>query len=236
MKKIAIISELALNNFNYGNRLQAYALNYYLNNNYKNYNTESLVFTNSYKQKRTKITFQTLLNFLKRFKKENKKNQIYDFSKRIEQANNFTNSKTKLCCKVLDFKLLKDTDYDVFIVGSDVVWSQFPRGVNRIKFLDFKTKKTFKKISYSASFGRDYIPKENKKYLSKVLKKFDSISVREKSSINLLSDIGINNVFHTCDPTLLLSKKHWSSLSKKVDIKDKYIFVYLLGKDKKQRE
>ena len=35
---------------------------------------------------------------------------------------------------------------------------------------------------------------------------------------------------------MLLDKKYWSSISKKVDIKDKYIFVYLLGKDKKQRE
>ena len=236
MKKIAIISELALDNFNYGNRLQTYAFNYYLNSNYKKYKTESLFFTNSCKQKRTKITFQTFLNFLKRFKNESSKSQMYNFSKRLEQANNFTSSKTKLCSKALDYKLLKDTNYDVFIVGSDVVWCQFPRGVNKIKFLDFKTKKDFKKISYSASFSRDYIPKENKKYLTKVLKEFDFISVREKSSIKLLKTIGINNVYHTCDPTLLLDKKYWSSISKKVDIKDKYIFVYLLGKDKKQRE
>ena len=51
MKRIAIISELALGNFNYGNRLQSYALNYYLNNKYESINTESLIFLNRNKKK-----------------------------------------------------------------------------------------------------------------------------------------------------------------------------------------
>ena len=69
MKRIAIISELALGNFNYGNRLQSYALNYYLNNKYESINAESLIFLNRNKKKRTKITYQTVINFLKRFQK-----------------------------------------------------------------------------------------------------------------------------------------------------------------------
>ncbi len=236
MKKIAIISELAMNNFNYGNRLQSFALNHYLNNHYKNYITESLVFSNGCKQKRTKITYQTFLNFFKKFKISSANNfSPYDFSKRIENSNEFTHKNTKLCPELLNYNLIQNTDYDVFIVGSDVVWAQFNRGVNKIKFLDFKNKKNFKRISYAASFGRDYIPKENKKYIIKALKKFNNISVREKSSVKMLNDLKIENVYHVCDPTLLISKDEWTNISKKINIKDKFIFVYMLGKDENQR-
>ena len=52
----------------------------------------------------------------------------------------------------------------------------------------------------------------------------------------MLKNIGINNVKHVCDPTLLLSKKEWENIEQKINIKEKYIFVYLLGKNKEQRE
>lgn len=236
MKKIGIISELRSNSFNYGSRLQSYALNYYLNKNYKNYETESLIFSNNSKRKRTQITYLSLFSLLKKFNKPKKEKQLYDFSKRLEKANEFTKKYTKLCPKPLNYNLLKNTNYDVFIVGSDVVWIQSNRAVNRIKFLDFKNQKRFRKISYAASFGIDYIPKENRKYLSKVLKKFDYISLREKSSIKMLNNLKIENVNHVCDPTLLLTKNEWVSVSEKVDVKDKFIFAYMLGKDKKQRD
>lgn len=235
MKKIAIISELNLDNVNYGNRLQAYALNKYLNDNYKNFVTETLLANKITKKKRTKITLDLIVklkNYL--FKKNVKTNNMYDFSKRLKLFNKFTENNI-IINKNVDKNNLCKTDYDLFIVGSDVVWAQAKGVVNKTKFLDFKTTKDFKRIAYATSFGKNYIPNENKKYINKVLKKFDSISVREKSSLNLLKDIGINNVNHTCDPTLLLPKKFWSSICKEVDIKDKYIFVYLLGKEQKQR-
>lgn len=233
MQKIAIISEPGINNFNYGNILQSYALNYYLNNNYQTIRAESLIFIDQNEKKRIRITFRTFLNFFKRFQKE--KETFYDFGKRLKKSNDFINKNAKV--RLIKNKELKESNYDIFIVGSDVVWTKFPNEVNKYKFLDFKTCKDFKKISYSVSLSRDYISKEeNRKYLSKVLKEFNYISVREKSSLELLKTLGINNAYHTCDPTLLLSKKHWESLSKKVNINDKFIFVYLLGKDKKQRE
>ena len=42
-KKIAVISELALHNVNYGNRLQAYALNDFLTKNYHFFRVDSLI-------------------------------------------------------------------------------------------------------------------------------------------------------------------------------------------------
>ena len=227
MKKIAIISELNLDNVNYGNRLQAYALNKYVNDNYENFVTETLLANKITKKKRTKITFDLIIKLKNRlFRKKDKINYIYDFSQRLKLFNEFTD-KNIILNKKINKKNLFKADYDIFIVGSDVVWAQANGVINKTKFLDFKTAKKFKRIAYAASFGKNYIPKENVKYIHMML---------TKSSINLLNNIGINNVSHTCDPTLLLPQKFWNNICKDISIKDKYIFVYLLGKDKKQRE
>ena len=132
---------------------------------------------------------------------------------------------------------LEQNRYDIMVVGSDVVWAQNEFNINRLKFLDFKLRKPFKKLSYAASFGENWIPKRNKKYIKKCLDDFDVISVREKSSLDLLKSIGVENAVHVCDPTLLLSADEWSSVAEPVqEINEKYIFVYLLGKDVSQRE
>lgn len=237
MKKIGIISELNLENTNYGNRLQAYALNKYLNENFKEFVTESLYFKIYDKKKYTnKYLKQALKSFFNCIRKVIKHKDMVG-NVRLLRCNNFTKKYTKVVEKPLDWKSIKKLQYDIMIVGSDVVWAQRNGGVNQIRFLNFKIKNDFKKISYAASFGKDYIPKENEKLVKKYLMDFDAISVREKSSIALLNKLKINNVQHVCDPTLLLTKTEWKKIEEKVnDINGKFIFVYLLGKSKKQRD
>ena len=239
MNKIGIISELNLKNTNYGNRLQAYALNSILNKNY-NCNAESIILTGPYDT--NKITKKYLFSDIKKIKnipqKLNKliyKNK-YDFSKRIKACNLFTKNTTKLSEEEMDFEKLQQTNYDYFIVGSDVVWAQVKGAVHRIRFLDFKAQKDFKRIAYAPSFGKDWIQKENIQTLKECLEKFDYLSVREKSSVTMLEKIGIKNVEYVCDPTLLINRLEWKKIEKKIDINEKYIFVYLLGKNKKQRK
>lgn len=246
MKKIGIISELNMDNVNYGNKLQAFALNNYLNNTFK-CEAESIIIDNKldakkstlkglhkYANKAKKIPKkikEVFINIIKRFNKKK-----YNFSKRLEACNTFIKNNIRLCKNLINLENITKTDYDVFITGSDVVWAQVNGGVNRIKFLNFKTKKKFKKIAYAPSFGNDWIPKENIDTIKDFLSSFNGISVREKSSTEMLKNIGINNVKHVCDPTLLLSKKEWENIEQKINIKEKYIFVYLLGKNKEQRE
>ena len=46
----------------------------------------------------------------------------------------------------------------------------------------------------------------------------------------------MENAVHVCDPTLLLTKEEWSAVAEPVKgIQEKYIFVYLLGKDIEHR-
>lgn len=237
--KIGIISELNMHNANYGNRLQAFALNYFINNNYNNNITESLIFNFYDKKKITKITprvyFQKIIN---KFISSKEKSSCFsnNIGKRIELANKFTKKTTKLCKHPLDWDELLKSDYDCFIVGSDVVWAQAPGEINRVRFLDFKTNEKIKRISYAASFGKNWIPQENKKIMKKFLDRFTCVSVRESNSVDMLSKIGINNAIHVCDPTLLLSASEWKTVEENYNVKGKYVFVYLLGKDKKKRD
>ena len=246
MKKIGIIYELNMDNVNYGNKLQAFALNNYLNNTFK-CEAESIIIDNKldakkstlkglhrYANKAKKIPKkikEVFINIIKRFNKKK-----YNFNKRLEACNTFIKNNIRLCKNLINIENITKTDYDIFITGSDVVWAQVNGGVNRIKFLNFKTKKKLKKIAYAPSFGNDWIPKENIETIKDFLSSFNAISVREKSSTEMLKNIGINNVKHVCDPTLLLSKKEWENIEQKINIKEKYIFVYLLGKNKEQRE
>ena len=238
--KVGIISELNTHNANYGNRLQAYALNNYLNTKYnnQNYTFESLYFNFYDKKKITKIYPNIIINkFIDKFKNRflNSKKYSEEINERIKKANDFTFTNIKLSHKEFEWNDLVKSDYDAFIVGSDIVWLQAKGKINRIRFLDFTASKKFKKYSYAASFGNNIIPNENKKELKKMLSTFKYISVREKNSIELLKSIGINNVLHVLDPTLLLSNTDWSKIEKKIQIKEKYIFTYLLGNDESQK-
>ena len=243
--KIAIISELALHNVNYGNRLQAFALNSYLSNNFRCAHVDSLILNNFRWREQNKYTsinkvlFRKIINkIIKKLRKNVCDDEIENIkllTERFEKFDDFLKKHPEFLVRSVNYDELINSDYDIFVVGSDVVWAQMPNKVNKIKFLDFKTQKEFKRISYAASFSREYFPEENRGYVRKCLKKFDAISVRERFSVSLLKKIGIKAKL-VCDPTLLLSRKEWAKIAVPPNIKEKYMFVYLLGKNKECRE
>lgn len=90
--------------------------------------------------------------------------------------------------------------FDVFIVGSDIVWGTNITGNDWTYFLDFADdSKT--KIAFSSSVGTKWNSNVEKQILSN-LNKFKSISVREELAQSWLREIGINADV-TCDPTML---------------------------------
>ena len=236
--KISIISELNLRNVNYGNRLQAYALNFYFSKKLHIPQVDSLVLENfkrSEQFKYTKIGYivaKKIFNKTAGLLREDGKNKSSDkseiISDRMKKFDDFQTNHPEFSVREISYVELINSDYDTFVVGSDVVWGQLPGKVNKIKFLDFKNQKDFKKVSYAPSFSCDFFPAENRKFVKQCLEDFDAISVRDRFSQRLLDEIGIK-AQRVCDPTLLLSKSEWSKLAKKPGIKEKYIFVYLLG-------
>ena len=126
---------------------------------------------------------------------------------------------------------------DCYIVGSDQVWNFWGVKLSKCKnlvhayFLDFGKAET-KRIAYAASWGKKELSEDFVTEISPLLARFNYISVREKSGIEICKQCGIGNVTVRCDPTLLLSAEQYRLLyqieATENHIK-KYVFVYRLS-------
>lgn len=127
---------------------------------------------------------------------------------------------------------------DIYIVGSDQVWSCIMSPLNNYKnitktyFLDFG-KNNVKRISYAASWGTTKIRKEYIDFITPLLEKFDSVSVREETGIELCRECGCYSAVLVPDPTFLISKNEYLEDLCITDSteKEKYVFLYLLNNE-----
>lgn len=130
---------------------------------------------------------------------------------------------------------------DAYIVGSDQVWNCLLHcSASRVKtqihafFLDFGGPDA-KRISYAASWGMESIPRDHTQEIEPLLAKFDYVSVREKSGIELCRQCGRDDAEWVCDPTLLLPAESYRNLYREEDRrgsirkpKSKYLLLYML--------
>jgi hypothetical protein len=125
---------------------------------------------------------------------------------------------------------------DVYITGSDQVWNfslPFERAKKRLKayFLDFGSPE-IRRVAYAASFGKETVNDDFVREISPLLKRFDYISVREKSGLAICRQCGIENAKWTPDPTLLLNIDDYRLLYKNEQLVKPgkpYCLLYLLG-------
>lgn len=124
--------------------------------------------------------------------------------------------------EISSFNEIKEGEYDAIVVGSDQVWRPcyFTGNYNtpmQTAFLDFTQNWNIKRISYAASFGSDFweFKNDETKYCSKLINKFNAVSVREKSAKELLEKhLNFTNVDVVPDPTFLLEKENYIKLFK----------------------
>lgn len=117
---------------------------------------------------------------------------------------------------------------DAYITGSDQVWnSQHIDGFDPAYYLDFAEKDAIK-ISYAASIGRNYILPRYREQMIKSLAEYNAISVREESAMPVIQELTKTSVEVVLDPTLLLKKEDYEEIKVKQNIKEKYIFVYMM--------
>lgn len=235
MKKIGIVTFHCADNF--GAVLQSYSLQHTINK--MGYYSEIIDFrpnriTSNYSlfvNMGESIEKYGVLRTIKRVilstmdYKENKK--------RIQNFNNFRKKYLIISNNIyITSEELKSEQptYDYYITGSDQVWNpRFFSEIGESYFLDFAVKESIK-ISYAASIatkiGDEYLDvfREN-------LKRFDYISVREKSAKNAIQKLTEKNVHVTIDPTLLTTSEEWSKISTHNIPIDKYILVYDLVKN-----
>ena len=141
-----------------------------------------------------------------------------------------TFEKTKVCYTHLlhddnpeDFSRL-NTEYDAFVVGSDVVWNTTLNRKANYFYLGFTDKYKF---SYAASFGKGELNEADERLARQFLPALDAISVREKSSAENAARFTDKPIEIVQDPVLLLEKKDWLSLARKPQRTKPYIFVYV---------
>ncbi len=125
--------------------------------------------------------------------------------------------------------------FDIVLLGSDQVW--LPSSVvTDIYTLSFVRCEQTIKIAYAPSFGIGEIPA---KYVGKykdMLSEMTYISVREETGKEIVKQIVNSDCPVVADPVLMLSKNEWEEYIPYIKSDEEYIFVYLIGNNKWQRE
>lgn len=240
MQKVGIVTLVGY--FNYGNRLQNYALKRSIEK--IGYEVESLTFEdtegfltfesddnyNVYKRIKDKSVDELFKTVLKRTVNKFKR---YKFRKELQETEEIRTKKfkefTDNLLNEVEFSKTEVSKYDYFVVGSDQVWNP-----NYIKnqpqfFLPFGEKN--QKISYAASFGISELDEKVELIYKDYLNEFSNISVRENEGANLVREMIGVDVPVVLDPTLLLNAEEWEEISSRAYNRpsEDYLLTYFLG-------
>lgn len=230
MQKTAIITWNSF--YNYGTCLQAYALQQYiLSLGYDNYivDDSTIVYGASLESAKYKFVNKCKLRWTKLWQSLHANYRaFYKYQRVLVPAiHHFKANVLKIDYDIVS--ILNDVcDYDVYICGSDQIWSpgmlENPKGC--FFFASFTKKR---KISYAASIGRYEIPQEWKAKVMDLIIPFSAISVREEAGQRALQELSNQKVELVVDPTLLLNKQEWEELlpSQKAST-EKYVLGYIL--------
>lgn len=106
--------------------------------------------------------------------------------------------------------------YQAYVVGSDQVWRPNYNPFQTAMFLDFVERKDVKRIAYAASFGTSAweFSQQMTEECALLARKFDLITVREKSSVDMCREYLGVEATHVLDPTMLLDKEDYIKLVK----------------------
>ena len=121
--------------------------------------------------------------------------------------------------------------FDKFVIGSDQIWNPTFPFSSANDYLPFV--QPSKKVAYAASFGVSSLVKrenETANYLADI----PFISVRERMAAELIKELIHRDVPVVLDPTMLLTTCDWEKVAKRPEclvIDGEYIFKYVLGKD-----
>lgn len=225
---------------NYGQLLQAYALQYVLREMGHNpfiiryTHSQVIPFISINKRIKNCVKHLMKLDFVNAFAPP-QANQKYMFpvseNDKKREIEMFKSEKLFYSERIYrNFHALKacPPEVDALIAGSDQIWVKLPNNPeNGVFYLNFG-KKDVKRISYAASFARSEYPNDIKNNLRRYLLKFNNISVREKSGVNICADIGIDAKL-VLDPTLLLNGQLYKTIFHLVELKKKELYIYSIN-------
>ena len=105
-------------------------------------------------------------------------------------------------------------EYDAYVVGSDQVWRPNYNPFMKAMFLGITEREDVKRIAYAASFGTskwEFSPQMTSE-CAVLAKKFDMITVREKSGVDLCREYFGVEATWVLDPTMLLNREDYEKV------------------------
>ena len=225
MKDIAIITPVG--QFNYGNRLQNYALVRIAE--MLGYRVDTLSIeenTKKYWIKRgLEITslWPLLLGLHQRERRVDLDWRRYCSFKKFTQK--------KIPTRYCGPKSISGlpNEYRYFLIGSDQIWN--PKQLARdCDFADFA--QAGQKVPVAPSFGVSQLPEQQYERIKTKLNAFCYLSARENSGVRLIEEMTGRKAQLLIDPTAVLSCSDWRDISvkpRKVDTDKPYILTYFLG-------
>lgn len=226
MKKVGIIT--LTGEFNYGNKLQNYAMQQVLE--YHGLKPETIrIDTKSYAEIILKTYVQKCIYiFLPAIRKKcvRRTLKFLAFNRCISQAKGYIDIRSQ------DTEIREKLgNYDYLIYGSDQIWNPEFKSFSELYLGKYAEKE--KNIAVSASIGITEIPTEYRCIFKEGLSRFKKISVREENAREKLErldeDIRIDTLI---DPVLMLGVDEWRKVEKEVrGIPSGHSIVCFLGKD-----
>ncbi|GEM66491.1 MurB family protein [Sphingobacterium mizutaii NBRC 14946 = DSM 11724] len=213
-KKIGILTQPLHDN--YGGLFQAYALKEVL----ESLGYDVVVINRQIVTSEIRKKFSLLKSFLTGRKINKKallsKNQSKYISKNTASfIKKFIPNLSPRITSKKQMNLLNSQGFYGYVVGSDQSWRPKYSPDIYNYFLDFaENQKNIKRITYAVSFGVsewEFTEVETKKCRD-LASKFDSISVREDSGVELVKNYFALNSTHVVDPTMLLSPDNYKKL------------------------
>lgn len=220
---------------NYGAMLQAYALSHFLNQHgfdaeiidyrlhyiYRNHERYNILGYYKWLHE-TNTFFISILKTLKSYHKHrNKSLQWYRFE-------DFLNLRLRKSNRIYNVQEIKC--YDYIICGSDQIWNTQLTGGSNNPYWGNGIAPQIPMISYAASSGGSNIdiPIEQ---LKNKLKRFNDISVREKTLCDWLNGLEIKSEC-SIDPVFLLSSKEWQKLGAcEQNNTNRFLLIYAFQED-----
>lgn len=229
-------------NYNFGNKLQNYAVIKVLKTfNIDSYTLNFEIVGESYKSKLKKKVKKLIMHVTGYKLAKSEKNKFFwrCLSGRIENFHKFEKNRI---IYYSDFTLENSKDFDFYVIGSDQVWNpeffKYHKMKKEAYLLTFCEDR--KKICFSPSFGISEIPDEWKSWFKEYISKIPNISVREKEGVKIVKELTGKDAEVLIDPTLMLTSDEWARCAekpKKVNFSQNYILIYFLGEmSEKQKE
>lgn len=236
MKKMAIVTICKVDNTNFGNALQNFAVKTFFEN--MGFCVDTLCFIDK-KSRYLEMKVRGLIHKLTKYKHCQK--EMY-WKERIPKLKPFERYYKAYCPhKYISTTLGLSEAYDYFAVGSDQVWNAFwypDTGIMAEMYL-LAFARPEQRICAAPSFGNADIPEKWKAYFAKHLSEFPAINVRERTGQTLIRELTGRNADIMIDPTLWFDRSMWASHAQKpktVDTDHGYLLTYFLGGINSERD